>query len=150
MKKNLLIFVITLIFTQTGKCDTIDFWHVFYNKKMIGDFDQYPERRMEGKHIGNEIVINTKIVKNNDSIKVKYFRDTPCDECSTSLMIENENHDRVLVSKGRGTFNPVSFSVKDLIVEKKRSGNASFMVFYSEEQGRYGIHKSMLFRIKFE
>ena len=144
MKKLFLFIILLFVVVGAGRCDTIDSWHVFYNKKKIGDFDQNSDER------ANQIVIKAESVHAKDSITILYFRDTPCDKCPTSLMIEDENHHRVLVSKGRGTFKPVSFSVRDLIEEKKRSGNASFMVFYSEELGKYGIVNTMLFRIKFE
>ena len=144
MKKIIFVLLLILGFTQNSKGDTIDSWHVFYNMKQVGDFDQNSDER------ANQIVIKAESVHAKDSITILYFRDTPCDKCPTSLMIEDENHHRVLVSKGRGTFKPVSFSVKDLIEEKKRSDKTSFVVFYSEEQGRYGIDERMLFRIKFE
>jgi len=123
-----------------AKCDTIDFWHVFYNKKKIGEFDDYSETRAK-------IVIKTSSINDNDSIRVKYFRDTPCDDCHTLLTIEDENNNRVLTSKGKGTFRAVSFAVKDLIEEKKRSGVTSFIVFYTEDQGGYSIDNKVVFRI---
>lgn len=61
-----IIFLILLSLTvTTSKADTIDFWHVYYSNKSIGDFTIY------GK---NAIILKLKDVKKEDSIKVLFYR----------------------------------------------------------------------------
>ncbi len=125
MKKLPLILLSLFVFAPCVKCDTIDSWHVFYNKKMIGDFIEYSK--------STEIIIRIADIQQNDSMTVEYFTDTPCPKCPTTLTVEDGTHEVVVESKGIGTYNPASFKVRDLVEYKKKSGVSSFNVYYAEK-----------------
>jgi hypothetical protein len=137
MKKTFLILLTILGLSQITKADTIAYWHIYYNMTKIREFN------ITGTH---EIIIRLDRIKSSDSITVIYFRDTPCSECSTFLTVDH----KILTSKGKGTFNPISFSLTDLIEYKKSSNKNFFDIFYYEVQNRNVLYKENIFRIKLE
>jgi hypothetical protein len=133
--KTFLLLVLTLTgMAQTTKADTIDYWHVYYNKVKIAAFNEYNI---------HDITIKMDKVKSHDSITVKYFNDTPCSDCNTHLTVEDEKHHTIVACKGKGVGNPISFALKDLLAYKQRSGCNSFEIFYPDVP-------KFIFRIKFE
>ena len=89
-----------------------------------------------------------KDIRHGDSIRVKYFRDTPCFDCATTLVVTGEKHDSISTNHGVGTFNPVSFALADLVLVKEKSNKAYFEVYYAESSGR--SNNVLLFGIKLE
>ena len=141
MKNILFILLAAFGIAQTAKGDTTDFWHVYYNQTKIQEFGQ-------GGYY--EITLKRDSIKNGDTITVKYFRDTPCSICPTFLTVENDKHEIFVVSSGKGTLNPVSFSVNRMIELSKQGGKQTFEVFYSENEFNSLAGKILLFRIKLE
>ena len=129
-------------FLQTLKADTIDYWHVYYNNKKIKDYTQYSKKRA--------IIFKLEKIKSNDTLKIKYFRDTPCQDCDTYLVIEDGKHNLILTIKGKGTFNPISFSLNKLVAFKRKSNNDSFEIYYFETTTKSRTPKIQLFQIKLQ
>lgn len=115
--------------------DTIDFWHVFYNGKLIKQYIGY--------NAGDTLKIKSDHINTADSITVKYFRDTPCDECKAYLLIENSVGTKAYVAQGSQTFVPLTLSLKDI----RESNDQQFSVYYLEDTNH---HKVKLFEIKLE
>jgi hypothetical protein len=138
LKTYFLVIALLFGFASSGRCDTIDFWHVFYNKMKIKEYVEFSPV--------NEIVIQADSVKRGDSIAVHYFRDTPCHNCPTSLIVEDEQGTVLLKNSGIGTLTPIALSVNDLLaIRKKMSKNRSMRVFFSEEKQ---TPKRLLFRLE--
>ena len=137
MKKTLGICVIFFLAIQTSKADTIDYWHVYLNNKIIREFNQYSK----------DLTIKLKLseAKPYDSIRVNYFRDTPCSDCDHFLAIKISDASQDTIVKGRGTFNPLSFSVKTFLDYSTQNHKPSFWIVYCE-----GKHKFPVFEIEFE
>jgi hypothetical protein len=141
MKKSLFILILIFGFVQLTKADTTDFWHVYYNKKEIREYGQFG--------IPQTIILKIDSIHSGDSITVKYFHDGLCFDCQTFLVVEDKYHKFVLMSGGKGTFNPVSFALKDLLVFKNDNHESTFDVYYSEDSGSHS-RRILLFRIKLE
>lgn len=82
LKPQLLVVVIILGFTCTLKADTIPFWHVYYNKMKIRDYNIFSESPV--------IHFRMDSIRADDSLTVRYFDDTPC-RCMVTLMIQDDN-----------------------------------------------------------
>ena len=82
--KTIYFLILILLVSNICKADTIDYWHVYYNKTKIKEFNQISR--------GKTLVFKIANIKKKDSITVKYFRDTPCFDCVTSLTAEDEKH----------------------------------------------------------
>ncbi len=138
MTRLLIILISTIGFLNPAKADTIDYWHVYYNKTKIKDYNQYSN---------GVITIKIKDIKKTDYLTVKYFRDTPCDNCETQVTIENEKHIVVVKGKGVGTFKPIKVSVFDILQYHLKANNNIYDVFYQEASR---TQKTIIFRIKLE
>jgi hypothetical protein len=78
MTKFLILFISAIGFFNAVKADTIDYWHVYYNKTKIKEYNQYSK---------GEITLKIKNIKNKDTLTVRYFRDTPCSDCKTQVVL---------------------------------------------------------------
>jgi hypothetical protein len=141
MKKTLMIALLVFGFAPIAKADTIDYWHVYLNKTRIGDFNS-PGR--------NQIVLKLNSLTTGDSVTVRYFNDTPFDDCITYLTIETEKHHVLLSSTGKGTSNPISFTIDELVKLRKLGHTQPFEFFYWEGKLQTKSDKHLIFRIQFE
>jgi hypothetical protein len=135
MKK---IFLIILLFFGSfiSKADTIDVWHVYYNKIKIKEYTDYNKGKIQ---------IKAKQFKNGDKIIVRHFDDTPCQDCEIFLFIEDGK--RKIESKAKGEGKPLSILVKDLI-ELNKKKKTVFKVYYSGSYLGEVNPKKMLFEIE--
>lgn len=128
MKTILLVIFVFLNSTSEANplpspADTIDFWHVFYNNKLIKEYNGY--------NLGNPLIIKIDSIKAEDSITVKFFPDTPCADCDSYLMIEYPFLNRAFIAHETYTFWPLKLSLADLKkVEKITSDRQLFEVYY--------------------
>jgi hypothetical protein len=141
MKKILFLFLIIFTTTQTVKADTIDVWHVYYNKIKIREFNQF------GK---NKIVLKLDSLKIGDSITINYFKDTRCNDCITHVIVEDEKHQNILISTGKGSYNPVSFSVNKLIELRRQGYKQDFKIFYLEGEVKNMTDRNLILSISIE
>jgi hypothetical protein len=140
MRRSIIFLIFILGLAKTAKADTIDFWHVYYNKTKIREFNLYGDTKFK--------TIVLRNIQQADFIVVKYFRDTPCSDCLTTLYAENEKQERVSIAQGKGTFNPVTLPLKDIFEHQKRTKHAVFDVYYFEGKPDNEKNKQFLFRIK--
>ncbi len=138
-----LTVILILIFglASKAKADTIDYWHIYYNNVKIREFNSY------GK---NEIVIKSDKIKNNDSLKVIYFRDTRCDNCQTMLTVDAQKDIQILKVMGTGISRPIIFSLKSLLLYKQQTGKSYFEVCYTDKENIFQALKPVIFSIRLE
>lgn len=141
MTRILIILISTFGLTSLANADTIDFWLVYYNNVKIQEFNQYSK---------GEIVLKIKDIKKTDSLTVKYFRDTPCEDCETQVAIENGKHFVITKGKGVGTLNPIKISVYALLQYHLKADKEVYEVFYNERQITSRTQRALIFRIKLE
>ncbi len=140
------VFVVALFlvvgFIKQTKADTIDFWHVYYNNVEIKDYTDY----------GSISILTLKLdsIKLTDRITVKFFNDRPCFDCKSFLAIEGLKKKKIILAKGRGTGNPVTFTIKRLLSYKKRFRKNSFGIFYFESKYGKRVNSPPLFTIQLE
>jgi len=134
--KAFMLVLLTMSFACIAKADTVDYFRVYYNEKKIKDQNFYGS----SAHIS----IKASDIKPGDSVTLKYFRDTPCWECATFVEVFLDG-EKVIIGKGRGTGNAVSFAASDLLRYKSKTGKQIFHVYYYET-GRIAT-KSPIFYI---
>ncbi|MCH5716410.1 hypothetical protein [Niabella hibiscisoli] len=125
---------------QTARADTIDYWHVYYNKIKIKEYNL---------NTRETVILKARDIKKADKLVIKYFRDTPCNNCESAMTIENDKHVVILKGMGRGTFNPVGISLYDLLQHHIRTKENIYSVFYNEGQHRLE-KEDPIFKIKLE
>lgn len=141
MKKLFFLLLLFAGMSQSAKADTIDFWHVYKNGIKVKEFNAF------GK---NELVIDIRLVQSKDSVTIRYFRDTPSSDCVTTVTIEDEKHRIITSGSGKGTFNPVSFPLRDVLAFSTATGKKTFEVFYKEGDANSRWDKTLLFTIRLE
>lgn len=96
------------------------------------------------------IIIKSSDIKAIDSIKVFFYHDTPCDNCETSLIV-NDNKDALVIrSKGKGIGNVLRFSLAELLSYKRLTGKSEFQICYFDKLNMLQAEKPILFIIKLE
>lgn len=139
--KRLYCLLLLCTFTQYATADTTDFWHVYCGTRNIGRFnDNAPN---------DTIVLKLDHVKTTDSITVKFFRDTPCFDCRTFLLADDTQQNRVATGSSRGTFEPLTIAVKDLVAGT-RDAHATYTFYFHEENTMPPDRRKRLFSIRFE
>ena len=137
-----LAFVTILAFLSTSaKADTIDYWHVYYNDKKLKELTYYTK---------NVIIIKSSDIKAKDSIRVFFYRDTPCDDCETSLIVNDNKDAWVVRTTGKGIGNMLRFSLAELLSYKNRTGKSEFQVCYFDKLNMLQAEKPVLFTIRLE
>ncbi|MCU0390451.1 MAG: hypothetical protein MUE81_05000 [Thermoflexibacter sp.] len=128
-------------FLNTTQIDTIDFWHVYYNKIKIEAYNLNSEK--------SAITLKIKDIKKTDSLIVKYFKDTPCSKCKTQVTVQDKKHSLIAKGSNKGTFSPLKISVYDLLQYHLKAKEDIYEVFYVEEQ-EIGQKYKLIFKVRFE
>lgn len=140
MKKIALTLLLFIGFTYIAKADTTDYFHIYFNDDRIKMADELHPAAL---------TFNAQKVQKTDSITVKPSKDAPCYSCKTFLYVENGKDVLVQKAVGKGTFNPITFSLKDLAGDGQKP--MDLRVFYSEEKanGKNGeTPKVLIFTIR--
>src|SRR5258708_2858726 len=102
-----ILIILSFAATKEVRADTVDYWHVYYNKKLLARFNQTNKN--------HSISINKSQVKNDDKLYIEYGNDTPCSDCETGLYILNEDKHKVVIATGKGTFNKLSVAINNIL-----------------------------------
>lgn len=136
------LLILSLLFcTFQAKADTINFCQVYYNNIKILDINFFRS---------NELVLKMDSIQSSDSITIRYFRDTPCFDCPTKLIIENEKHLPFFSIENVGTSSPFTFSVQQLVELREKGYEHHFEVFNTEGIPVSRTGRQFVLRIKLE
>ena len=122
MKKVILILSLFVCLQHVAKADTTDYWHIYFNDDRI--------KMCDATHPA-ELLFNASKIQATDSITVKPSTDAPCYACKTMLFVENTEGSLLATAVGQGTFNPITFSLKD--VANSGAAGKEYRVFFSQE-----------------
>lgn len=137
-----LIIVIIAISNRIGFCDTIDYYHVYYNNKKIKEYNQHDLNKE------NSISFQTNSIKKSDKLTVKYFNDTPCRDCKFFIQVKSQTDDKIISENSNiGQFEPLTINLNDLVKFQKFNQENIFGVYYYEKD-KSNIRQ--LFKIKLE
>ena len=121
--------------------DTIDFYHVYYNNKVIDQFNQF------NTVFNKTIMIDTTIIKMKDSLKVIYWDDTPCCDCECFLsIIKRDNYTNGYTISHMGVGNSFKISLFDLLKFSRKFNIYDYEILYYVDE--YNSNISTLFYLK--
>ena len=120
-----------------GKCDTLDYWHIYYNDDVIAKFNSVSEDLI--------VVIKKENIKLNDAITLRCGDDTPCVNCTFHTIVRDQNRKELDKTNTNVFWGKMSFNLTDLI--NKEPGNKQFNFYYKEEYEN-GIQTE--YRLKFK
>ena len=142
MKVFVVAFLLSVGFFKQTKAYTIDYWHVYYNNVEIKDYNDYGSTRI--------LTLKLDSIKLTDRITVKFFDDRPCFDCKSFLAIEGLKKRKIILAKGKGTGNPVTFTIKRLLLYRKQFRKNSFAIFYFESKYGKRVNSPPLLTIQLE
>ena len=119
--------------------DTVTFWQVYLNGYLVKSFN-------ENERTATLIIKLNEITK-TEKLLVKYFRDTPCANCPTHLVIYDDQKNVVVLVNGKGTFASLSFGINKLVDKWNSESPKYFEAYYWENNS---THHKLLFVLKFE
>src|ERR1044072_6544278 len=119
--RTIFLFLFALIGSMALEADTLDYYHVYYHGRKIGDFG-------EGHVI--KVVIKSDSVRMKDTLFVNVFRDAGCSNCTYSMLIFG-NKGPMMVDTSQHSQNfCVPFG--PLLEYKFKTGTTEFNGYYTE------------------
>lgn len=134
--KHVFLIIFFFLGSFIMKADTIDVWHVYYNKVKIKEYNSFNKGKIQ---------LKASKYKSGDKIIVRHFDDTPCEDCAIFLFIETRK--KKIETKAIGEGKPLSISVKDLI-ELNKQKKTIFKVYYSGTYLGKRTPKELLFELE--
>jgi len=127
MKQIVIIFTFLLI-SINGFCDTLDFWHVYVNDKLIAEFNEFSK----------DLTLNLKKsnIKSTDTITVRYGSDHPCGDCYYGLTVFVEIMEQLPEAETKEHFGKLSISLNDLLHIEKKYKIQKFNFSYYEKTNK--------------
>ena len=104
---KILIIIGLLILPLIGFCDTLDYWHVYYNDSVIAKFNSVSQDL--------KIEIARSKIKEGDTLTVRHGDDTPCINCKFVLFVRDEKKRKLRITETDEFWGKLSFGLKDLI-----------------------------------
>jgi hypothetical protein len=132
-----LLLISSFSVSAKANIDTIDNWQVYYNKKLVGRYNETTK--------DPQIVIVTNNIKLNDVLTIEYRNDAPCEDCVTGLYTPDGLFKKISLVKGKGTFNSLRLTMSKLSDLRNHLKKQSFNIYYTD-----GIRNKLLFKLVFK
>jgi hypothetical protein len=120
MKKILLSIYMLSAITIPALCqaDTIDYWRVFLDNKLIKEFSWITDNP--------SIELKISEISKNSILTINYFRDTYCKKCKEFLVVCNSEDEQIF--KIRRSSSICTLNLKRLIKISSRRNESSFKI----------------------
>lgn len=140
MKVYISLLLLTLSYAV--KADTITTWDVYYNHKLLKQFNANPGLK--------EIRIKASDYKTGDYLAIKYGDDMPCHECAYELSVVAEGKNHIVIQTGKDKYKLIKIDLKSLVAKFKSDKRNDFFVVYFTETDKKGKRNTgpRLFHIK--
>lgn len=136
--KQLTILFFFLIISLNGFCDTLDYWHVYINDKLVAEFNENSK----------DLTINIKKteLKSNDIITVRYGSDHPCVDCIHGLNVIADFKRKAPEVETKEHFGKLSILFKDLLdIQKTDRINKFYFNYYERKNNGAQETERLLF-----
>jgi hypothetical protein len=142
MKTNiLLLYFLTSFF---AKANTITTWNVFYNSKLLKQFNANSSLK--------EIKIKLSEYKVGDYLGIKYGDDMHCRDCKYELQVVTDTKNEVFRLTTKDNYKSMKIDLKNIIADFKSWRSQKFYIVFFTEINRKGKRDMgpRLFTIKIE
>ena len=112
--KQLPILFSFLFISLNGFCDTLDYWHVYINDSLIGEFNSNSKQPT--------IDLKQANINKNDVITVRYASDNPCVDCIYVLDVLIEVKEQTPQVETDQNFGKLSLRIGELQYFQKKYG----------------------------
>jgi hypothetical protein len=122
---KILITLGLLMLPLIGFCDTIDFWHIYYNNIVIAKFNSVSQDL--------KIEIDRSKIKDEDTLAVRHGDDTPCIDCKSVLFVGDEMKQKLKIAETNEFWGKLSFALKDFIEFGDKNMGNQYDFYYWEQ-----------------
>ncbi len=134
-RKIIIVLLLTIPFKGfSTKLDTLDYWHVYHNDKVIAKFNSVSKDL--------NIKIDKSKIKKSDTISIRYGKDTRCSNCKYILFVRDEKKRKLRITESNEFWSKLSFGLSDL-TESGRKNKSKRYDFYYWERDSDGENKPM-------
>ncbi len=109
---NKIIFLLSFLSSLNGHCDTLDYYHIYLNDSLIGQFNSVAKNP--------SIYIKLSELKKNDIITVRYVTDNPCTDCIYVLSVFLEVMEKTPEAESTEISGAMSIPIKELLYFQKK------------------------------
>ncbi|WP_419701906.1 hypothetical protein [Mucilaginibacter sp. NFX135] len=120
-----LVLLAGLSLHKPANPDTIDYWHVLYNNKIIAEYNEGDKHRV--------VVIKQSDVKPSDTLKVSYGMDVLDYNNKTGLYFFVKKK-KTILARGESPFAPIKISVKSILAIKARYHYKYIDIYYFDNK----------------
>jgi hypothetical protein len=126
---KILITLGLLILPLIGFCDTIDYWHIYYNNIVLAKFNSVSQDL--------KIEIDRSRIKDEDTLTVRHGDDTPCIDCKSVLFVGDEKKQKLKIAETNEFWGKLSLGLKDFIKfgDKNMSNQNDFYYWEQDDNG---------------
>lgn len=124
-KITLLLFLLT---SMTAFCDTLDFWHVYINNKLVAQFNETTKDL--------SVLIKKTEINENDTLTVRYGSDHPCADCIYGLIVLAEIKRKSPEATTKEHFGKLSIPIKAFLEIQKSNELSKFYFNYYEKTNK--------------
>ena len=115
-----------LILPVIGFCDTLDYWHVYYNDSVIAKFNSASQNL--------KIVIDQSKLKENDTLTIRHGDDTPCLNCKFFLFVKDDKNRKLRITETDLHWGKLSIGLSDLIEFGDKNQSNRYDFYYWEQE----------------
>jgi len=133
IKKIIFIQLLLFICIPDVFCDTIGYYHVYYNNIILKNSSDKTGDTLP-------VVVKKADIKEKDSLTIKYWQDTPCENCKFFLVVIDERKKYVKVTSTIGQASPLSISLSEILKWSENYYNDNFEIYYYKEKPAFPIH----------
>ena len=122
-----IITILLLILSIKGfstELDTLDYWHVYKNDKVIAKFNSVSKDL--------NIKINESEIKESDTISIRYGKDTRCQNCKYILFVRDEKKRKLRITESDKYWDKLSFGLLDLTEFGQKNKSKRYDFYYWE------------------
>ncbi len=131
------LIIIGLLCLSARNKDLIDTWWLYIDDTLVKECNEnFGYCSIELKKM--DLFLGSK------NATIRYFRDTPCDDCPTSIQVKNMQDSLLFEATSYGTTTPISFPLRLFWKHNKYN---SFKIYFKEENDIYGRYQTQIFQI---
>lgn len=105
--------------------NNVESWQIFYNQKSIAQF--------YGPGLHRSVPIRKASIQPDDVISVRFNSDSPSDDAITTLYTIGNNN-KVLLTHGKGTPNPLTISLKEVLRLADLYHTSKLNIYYRDDR----------------
>lgn len=99
--------------------DTVDTWTVYFNDSLLISFSSTSSKI--------DIILDSSLITSSDSLKIVFNTDHPCVNCEYYYYVSDDFDRKLQVIRKRISHQFVTFPIKDLLLEKRKTGSRNYL-----------------------